>query len=408
MSYDLFRTTLSFTPVERPDGNAQEMNLAFLLNRGPEASVAGVTTKNRFPGAPVILTRRRLDIGGFRAILVNNRIANVAVPSGLDDARTVAAAAASAFSLAPETVLPSSTGIIGWRLPVAEMVASVESLPASPCSPREFAEAIMTTDRYPKIAVREIGDATVLGIAKGAGMIQPNMATMLAYIVTDARVEQQQLRQILSRVVTRTFNRISVDGDESTSDSVLAIANGASGASPAEDVLENAIAEVCSELALEIVRNGEGTAHVIETTVRGVSDESLADRIARAVVNSPLVKTAINGNDPNIGRVLAAVGAELARAEDRRRPRESDLTIAIDSIPVFSDGGFRLSEAIERTLTARLVELEFDATVSGYPQIREPVRIEIDFAGDTVATPITVIGSDLSHQYIVENAEYRS
>lgn len=384
------------------------MNLAMIHNTGPETVVAGVTTGNRFPGAPVIITRERLATAGFRSIIVNNKIANVAIPGGIEEALRVTSAAAEAFGLADEEVVPSSTGIIGWSLPTDEMVREVATLPEKRCSPREFAEAIMTTDRYPKLAVRDLGGARLLGVAKGAGMIEPNMATMLSFLITDARIEKNVLQRVLGRVVDRTFNRISVDGDESTSDTVLIIANGASGVEVDESLLEGALLELCGELALEIVRNGEGTAHVIEVAVAGVSSEQSADRIARAVVNSPLVKTAINGNDPNLGRIIAAIGSELSAIPQDRRPQTADLTIAIDGKPVYAAGAFRLDAEIEERLAARLLELQIDPTVEGYPQESDSVRIEIDFGNEAAAEPVTVIGSDLSHQYIVENAEYRT
>jgi glutamate N-acetyltransferase/amino-acid N-acetyltransferase len=403
--FSLFRTSCRFVPEERPDQDPTSMNIAMIHNDGPRSDVAGVTTGNRFPGAPVVLARRRLESGGFRSVLVNNRIANVATRNGVEDAIAVARAAADAFGVDHDRVLPASTGVIGWRLPVDAMIGAVAALPDHRCSPREFAEAIMTTDRYPKVESRTVGEATILGFAKGAGMIEPAMATMLAFIVTDAVIPEEVSRPILRRSVERSFNRISVDGDESTSDMVLLIANGASKRTVDPDQFESSLDHLCGVLAREIVRNGEGTSHIIEATVRGVPTTAIADRLARAVVNSPLVKTAIYGNDPNIGRIVGALGSELARLDDDRVATDR-LRIAIGERTVYAEGAFRLDGALESALSAYLKDASFDETATGYPLYRDPVTIEVDFAcGEADAT---VIGSDLSHQYIVENADYRT
>jgi len=406
--FSFYRSSFEFSPVERPTGKPLTMNLSMILNAGPESAVAGVTTGNRFPGAPVLIAREMLAGSGFRGILINNRIANVAVPGGVERARRVASAAAAAFGLDSDQVLPSSTGIIGWAIPDDRMVEEVASLPGRSCSPRELAEAIMTTDRYPKLAVREAGGATILGVAKGAGMIEPHMATMLVFLMTDARVESSVLQRVISRVAERTFNRISVDGDESTSDTVLIIANGASDVEVTEAQLEEALTGLCGDLAREIVRNGEGTAHLLEVTVSGITDEAIADRLGRAVINSPLVKTAINGNDPNLGRIIAALGSELSAMDASRRPDTERLVIEIDGTRVYSDGAFRLDAAIEDQLSRRLRELEMNPTVVGYPQEVDPVRIRLDFDRSASSAGVMLYGSDLSHQYIVENAEYRT
>ncbi|HKK47700.1 MAG TPA: bifunctional ornithine acetyltransferase/N-acetylglutamate synthase, partial [Alkalispirochaeta sp.] len=305
-----FTTSLVFVPPERPDAGEASMNVA-VIESDPGAVTVGVTTRNRFCGAPVVLARERLPGGAVRAVVINNKVANVASPSGLTDARAVAAALARERQLPEEETLSVSTGVIGWSLPTEQMVAAVQGISSVPCGPVDVAEAIMTTDRYPKVAWERRRGATCLGVAKGAGMIEPNLATMLGFVMCDAHVERDVLDRVFRRVVARTFNTISVDGDQSTSDMVLCTANGASGAELSEEDLEELLLPVCRSLAREIVRNGEGTAHMMEVRVRGVGDHQLARRIGTHVVNSPLVKTAVYGNDPNVGRILAAVGDAL-------------------------------------------------------------------------------------------------
>lgn len=290
------------------------------------AKAAGVFTQNRFRAAPVILCRehlahQRATGGDFRALIVNAGNANAGTgPSGLKDAETTCAKAARLVGCSAQEVLPYSTGVIMEPLPVERVVAGIDLAYANARSDGWYsaARAIMTTDTVPKATSRHIeidgARVTVTGIAKGAGMIHPNMATTLAFVVTDAAVSPSLLQRTLRDVTGRTFNAISVDGDTSTNDTLLILANGAAGApqiaaqSKASRQFSAALEEVCGSLAQQIVADGEGAQRVIEIEVRGARTESAARRIAETIATSPLVKTAFAGADPNWGRIFAAAG----------------------------------------------------------------------------------------------------
>lgn len=287
------------------------------------AAAAGTFTTNRFCAAPVRLSRRRLAAGRARAIVANSGCANAATgDDGFRDAEAVAEAAARALGIDPAEVLTASTGRIGRRLPVGKIVPALPALAAalSRAGGRDAAAAILTTDTRPKEAVARLAlggkEATIGGMAKGAGMIHPEMATMLAFITTDAAVEPACLAAMLRVSVEKSFNRITVDGDRSTNDSVFLLANGLAGNTPltraaSDDVrrFAEALDEVTGKLAEMIVRDGEGASKFVEIVVRGARDAAEAKRLGFAVANSPLVKTAIYGRDPNWGRVLSSLGA---------------------------------------------------------------------------------------------------
>lgn len=399
--------------MERSGDDSSAMNLAYIHSETNETSAALVTTTNRFPGAPVILGRERIRDPRLRGILVNNKVANVGVADGVADARGVAASAAEAFSVPESRVLSVSTGVIGWRLPRREIEDAIPRLHEGSCSPREFAEAIMTTDRYPKAVSSEPLGATdgdgpvILGMAKGAGMVEPNLATMLAFFVTDALVTPEVLDRVLRRVVDRSFNCLSVDGDQSTSDMVIAMAGGMSGVELDEAELERRWQPVADTLALEIVRNGEGTAHVIEVIIRGSPDRRVAQALGKHVVNSPLVKTAIHGNDPNVGRILGALGDGLSRYDRERTLDPSRLTITLADREVYRDGAFRLDATTERALADLFSSVEMDPSRTGFPQDKGTVPIVIDFH-EPAREDVRVFGSDLSYEYIRVNADYRT
>jgi glutamate N-acetyltransferase/amino-acid N-acetyltransferase len=261
----------------------------------------------QFPGAPVKVGRSRLAEGGpLNAIVINNKVSNVCSGGdGVADAEMVCSAVAKALNLdSGKTVLPSSTGVIGWRLPAKELANDIvpkaaENLQSD--SILSAAKAIMTTDRYPKVRSATLSNgARVVAIGKGAGMIEPNMATMLVYVLTDATVPKATLQSMLSDVVNKSFNSISVDGDESTSDTAVLVA---SNQLPLEDESEfkAALEGVCVGLAADIVRNGEGTAHVMRVRIDNFPGTDLeARRLGRHIVNSPLFKCAVHGNDPNV------------------------------------------------------------------------------------------------------------
>jgi glutamate N-acetyltransferase / amino-acid N-acetyltransferase len=285
------------------------------------ASAAAMFTRNRVVAAPVEVGREHLRAsrGRLRALVVNSGNANCATgPAGRSAADATCAALAGALHTTPELVLPSSTGIIGVPLPVDRLVAALPDVlsrrSASEDAAAGFARAIMTTDTRMKTASTELAldrrPASVLGIAKGAGMVHPDMATLLVYLFTDAAAPPPVLRRILRRAVARSLNCISIDGDTSTNDTVVLMASGAAGARVAADEASfaSAVMEVCDSLAAQIVADGEGVTHVVKLRVDGAASDGAADRIVRTIAHSLLVKTAWAGADPNWGRLLAAVG----------------------------------------------------------------------------------------------------
>ncbi|HEX3748407.1 MAG TPA: bifunctional glutamate N-acetyltransferase/amino-acid acetyltransferase ArgJ [Bryobacteraceae bacterium] len=297
---------------------AEKDDLALIVS-GLPASAAGVFTQNRVQAAPVRLSRRNLqrshNLAG--AILVNAGNANCATRTGDAVALSTSKAAAKLLKLQPAQVLTASTGVIGVELDPAKITAALPRL-ATGLSPDRFddaARAIMTTDLVPKTAYAQVklrrGTVRIAGMTKGSGMIQPLMATTLGFVLTDADIPPAQLRPILKRSVERSYNRLSVDGDTSTNDTLLLLANGAAGVrpDPAERAkFEAAVTEVMESLAQAIARDGEGAQKFVTILVSGAPNDVGAARIARAIANSPLVKTAIAGSDPNWGRVLSAAG----------------------------------------------------------------------------------------------------
>ncbi|HID12022.1 MAG TPA: bifunctional glutamate N-acetyltransferase/amino-acid acetyltransferase ArgJ, partial [Candidatus Latescibacteria bacterium] len=287
-----------------------------------EASAAGVFTRNKVQAAPVRVSQEHIQDGKARAIVGNSGNANACTgKQGLKDARRMAELVASELGLRPEEVLVASTGVIGMPLPMDRVERGIREACRNlgPDGWEEAEQAIMTTDAKPKFAWMEISGARTLGMAKGSGMIAPDLATMLAFLVTDAEVEQGLLWEALRAAARRTFNRLTVDGDTSTNDTVFILANGASGVGFGKDELPKfarALEEVCLDLARQMARDGEGATKLIVVRVKGARSEEEAGRVARAVAESPLVKTAMFGKDPNWGRVLAAVGRSGVDVEE--------------------------------------------------------------------------------------------
>lgn len=280
-------------------------------------------TKNRVVAAPVVVGREALKAsqGRIRAVVVNSGNANCATgPQGLRACRTVCRAAARVLGTRTEEVFPSSTGIIGVPLPAGKILAQVPDLIArrqsTPEAAQRFAETIMTTDTRPKVASAVLRirnkEVRLLGVAKGSGMIHPQLATMLVYLFTDAAATAGELKQLLAPICDETFNCISVDGDTSTNDTVLLLASGKSNVAlkdrRAARLFRAALLAICQSLAEQIVRDGEGVQHVIRLSIEGARNRGEARQIARTIAHSPLVKTAWAGADPNWGRILAAVG----------------------------------------------------------------------------------------------------
>jgi glutamate N-acetyltransferase/amino-acid N-acetyltransferase len=402
-----------FTPIEVP--KPAKMTVTLIALDKPTADFAAMFTKNAFPGAPVIVGRKRLAEPKLGAIIVNNKISNVCAPGGVETAEKLCAAAAAALGLKPTEVLPSSTGVIGWRLPADQIIKALPQAVASlkPGSILPAAEGIVTTDLFPKIRRADLAGGSIVGIAKGAGMIEPNMATMLVYILTDLAVPRDTLRAILARAVDRSFNRMSIDSDTSTSDTVVALS---SGVVPCADfaAFEKALTQVCSDLAEDVARNGEGVRHVIRVAVKGAPTEQTARAIGKTVVNAPLFKCAVAGNDPNVGRLVQAVGKYVGAHEPGLALGRTAMRLG--GIPIVANGEFALDPAKEKQLVAHLKAAELYESAAPKEGVFTPpidfmrhercVEVEIDLgAGSAEAT---VIGADLTHEYVSENADYRS
>ncbi len=406
--------SLAFTPVEVP--KPARMNLTLLALERPTASFALKLTRNAFPGAPIAIGRRRLAGEKLGAVVVNNKVSNVCAPGGVEAAERVCAAAARALSLSPEEVLPASTGVIGWRLPDAAMA---EALPRAAAALQAgsilpAAEAIMTTDLYPKVRRASVGGGSIVGIVKGAGMIEPNLATMLVFLLTDLDVPRDELRAALDEAVEASFHAITVDSDTSTSDMVALLSSGKQPAPP-KSLFREALGRVCRDLAEDVVRNGEGVHHVVRVQVTSAPDHATARGIGKAIVNSPLFQCAVNGNDPNVGRLLCAIGKHvgaLGLPLDTSRIR-----ISMGGEVLLEHGLMQLDPAREERLVRHLREAELYASrppadgLTFKPPIAHPpheraVELEVDLAAGQARAE--VLGADRSHEYITENADYRS
>jgi glutamate N-acetyltransferase/amino-acid N-acetyltransferase len=372
--------------------------VVFLLDEG--AAAAGVFTQNRFCAAPVQVCREHLARGGVRAMVVNTGNANAGTgEEGLARARATCAAAARALKLAPEQVLPFSTGVIMEQLPVERIEAG---LPAAIADARpdhwlRAAEGIMTTDTLPKAFSRQVqvdgATVTVTGISKGAGMIRPNMATMLGFLATDAKVDATLLPRLALELAEGSFNRVTVDGDTSTNDSFVVIATQkaqhaaiTSLDTPAGAALKGAMLEVARLLAQAIVRDGEGATKFITVRVEGGRTPQECRQVAYAIAHSPLVKTAFFASDPTLGRILAAVGyAGIADLD------QAKIDLHLDDVHVATRGG---RHASYREEDGQRVMKQAEITVR--------VGLGRGTAADQVWT------CDLSHDYVSINADYRS
>jgi len=361
--------------------------------------VATRFTRNFVRAAPVTLCANRATKRVAQAVLVNSGCANACTgEAGLAATQVTTAAVAKELGIGAELVLPASTGVIGKLLPSDKLVSIVPKLVASLNigSGADFAQAICTTDKFTKIAEAKVGSAgSVLGIAKGAGMIQPNVgpldpttelhATMLVFLFTDVAASAAALDAALEKAVSASFNAISVDGDTSTNDTVIAMASGASGRTPAAEELAQAFTKVCEELAEAMVSDGEGTSHVAELWVRGLATDESARTVARTIANSLLVKTAMCGQDPNWGRWLAAAGrAGVPFDPALAEIRVGGVTIVKNGLGV-SDDAEKQAQAFMRA-PRYVVELELGA-------------------GLGVARYFMC---DLGHEYVNVNADYRS
>ena len=378
--------------IKRPD---RKDVLVMQLCAG--AQVAGVFTTNRFCAAPVIVAREHLaQPDGIRALVVNTGNANAGTgEQGMQDARATCAALAGLLGCKPSQILPFSTGVIMEPLPVAKIAAGLPRAVANAVENNWFdaAHAIMTTDIVAKAVSRQVQidgkTVTVTGMSKGSGMIHPNMATMLGYIATDAEVAQPLLQQIVSEAANRSFNCITVDGDTSTNDALMLIATGKSGATVTEanrTALQAVVTEVATVLAQAIVRDGEGATKFITIRVEGGKDEAECKKIGYAIAHSPLVKTAFFASDPNLGRILAAIGYAGVGDLD-----VDTLSLYLDDVLVAENGG---RAASYREEDGQRVMQQSDITI----------RVVLN-RGPVNATLWTC---DFSYDYVKINASYRS
>lgn len=394
---------LTFYPSERDVSEPMSMTLTLIEAHEPISSFAGVFTRNAFPGHPVTIGRELLKEEKVSGVLINNRISNVSCEKGRETALSIISKLKDIRGT-DYLYFPSSTGIIGWKLPEKEILSHLTPL-ADKLNRKDIslaARSIMTTDAFPKVRSLELGEGRICAIAKGAGMIEPNMATMLVFILTDLDIDRDDLRSLFPRVIDKTFNRISVDSDQSTSDTALIFSSALKKGSDVSQ-FEEALFQVCSELATDIVRNGEGTSHLIRVTVDGAADDEEATALGKALVNSPLTKTAIFGNDPNVGRFLQAMGDYYGNRGISIDPEALELKLGGETI--FEQGFFTLDEDKEVKLSNYMKDCSFSNS-EGFPPHERSVDLNIFLNRGTGRSQ--VLGSDLTYQYVRENADYRT
>lgn len=380
----------------KPSGKT---DLALIVSDFPCAA-AGVFTTNKVKGAPVLVSQKHVRNGKARAIVCNSGTSNVATgEQGLRDAEAMCAATAEALGIKPAEVLVASTGVIGHLLPMDKVLPGIEQLAPQlgrgKSADTAAADAILTTDLVRKTATRtlELSGKTVTlgGICKGSGMIAPNMATMLAFITTDAAIAPGILKAALRYAVAQTFNRVSVDSDKSTSDSVMVLANGQAGHRPINapgknlNLFTEALTELCRDLCYQLVKDGEGVTRLMRVRIVGAASEKDADRVGRSIVDSPLVKTALHGADPNWGRIAMAAGkADVKLSKDK-------LSIRIGGMSIYELGqptklGLNPPAKLEKAMGKKEVLIEVDLGLG---------QAEAEW-----------LGCDLSRQYITINADY--
>jgi glutamate N-acetyltransferase/amino-acid N-acetyltransferase len=373
------------------------LDLALIVSDRP-ATASGVFTTNQVKGAPVLWNQKALRGGAARAIVVNSGNANVMTATADGDTARMAEAVGEFYGFPAGQTLVASTGVIGQPMPMEKILKGIGAL-APTVSPRggcDAARAIMTTDLVMKesSAKTAIGGKSVAvgGCAKGSGMIHPNMATMLAFITTDAAVTKAVAKELVKRAADRSFNRITVDGDTSTSDMLLFMANGAAGAPVIDtasgkryEALLEAVSKVCVDLAKKVVRDGEGATKFVTVTVTGAAKEKDAEKVAKAIATSSLVKTALFGEDANWGRIFMAAGNAGVAFDPAR------LTLSIGGAPIFKNGG--------------LVSPDWEKKVA--PRLKKPeVDIHLDLGGGGGEAQVWTC--DFSYDYVKINGDYRS
>jgi len=365
----------------KPTGN----DLSVFYSEVP-ATAAAVFTRNRFPGAPIVVGRDIIRKGRLRAVVVNSKVSNVGTgEEGIVNAQRMGIAASVELEVPADEVLMSSTGVIGRRLPIELIEAGLLGIRDTLVDePLVGAEGIMTTDTQPKAVSLPVGDSVITLVGKGAGMIEPNMATMLVYIFTDAELDAATLDRMLRAAVEDSFNMLSVDTDTSTSDTCAILANGLAGPVDEEEFLAGLRAG-CIRMTEMLARDGEGATKLLRGTVQGAPGREAARRVAKAIINSPLVKTMAFGADPNIGRILMAVGKCFEVEQDPQR-----ISVWIN----------------DRLLFKRGCKTDYDEEALREELRGDPIDIRVDMGmGDGEAT---AYGCDLTHGYVDENAAYYS
>ena len=366
-------------------GIKDDTNDVMILHCETLATTAGVFTQSRFAGPSVAISRHNVSSGTARAVTVISKNANVATgDTGYANAEEITQLVAAAVDAAPSDIIIGSTGVIGVQYPMERIRSHLSALqvPFLERSAEAAASAIMTTDTHPKVASAPAGHATVVGFAKGVGMIEPDMATMIAVITTDAQIAPNDLNQTFRRVIDRTFNALSIDTDTSTSDMAVVVASGITG--PVDDTqFETALSDVCLNLTRQLAADGEGAETLIVVDVASARDDDQARRVAKAIINSPLVKTAIHGRDPNWGRVAMAIG---------KCQNDTDIDQQVVTIR------FGEQEVYPNPATPEAL-IELQAYLAG-----DEVHIGVDLG--VADGTFTAYGCDLTDGYVRVNADY--
>ncbi|MCA5013397.1 bifunctional glutamate N-acetyltransferase/amino-acid acetyltransferase ArgJ [Enterococcus sp. S22(2020)] len=345
---------------------------------------AAVFTKNTFCGECIPIGKEHVKNGELQAVVITSGVANVATgKEGRENEFQILDKISSKLAIAQENILPSSTGVIGPQLPIEKINTFLETHSLELTENYEdFAEAILTTDQRIKVQSLEVGEGKILGIVKGSGMIEPNMATMLAYILTDIKISKEDIYPMLKIAVDQSFNTISIDSDTSTSDTVALLASGHKTASMEE--LQIALNQVCHALALDVVKDAEGATKTMFVTVKNAMSQEQAKNAGKSIINSPLVKTALFGHDPNWGRIAMALGKTDGLIFDPNR-----VEISYGEYPIFSENH---------------EELQNIEQIASYIQENEDIYLTVDLHQGT--HDFQVIGCDLSYEYVKINSDY--
>ncbi|WP_432702841.1 bifunctional glutamate N-acetyltransferase/amino-acid acetyltransferase ArgJ [Lysinibacillus sphaericus] len=350
------------------------------------ANAAAMFTQSRFCGAPIPIGKQNVANGKLQCFVINSKNANVATgEEGIRNVQEIVNLVAHELAIAPENILPSSTGVIGHQLPMDKIRNGIINIKEQLVEGglEKSAQAIMTTDTYPKCKICKVGNATLVGIAKGSGMIEPNMATMLSYFVTDAEIPATTLQTIFKEAVNHSFNMVSVDTDTSTSDTVAIMANGLAGKVDIKQFTE-ALNNMSIDLAKEIARDGEGATKLVEVTVNASSSFAQAKKVAKSIVNSPLVKTAIFGKDANWGRIAMAIG----KCEDEVELNPENISIYFGETLIYQG---KPIDSVDLSVIQDYLE-------------NSEIQIKVSLGlGNEEAT---VWGCDLSYDYVKINGSY--